>query len=800
MIVKTEIEAELTEIVSQNNTALKKIAQILQKEYNLLSPDIKSVNIRRVYLILNDSNTLSDQAFKRSKDLIIKFTSLKKYLSEQNKLYTYLVLEEGLTKELNDPNYNGEDINRIVNHLKNIINSPQNIIPEIVFGYDPNILRNQDRILYAILSTRTDIKDAINWYRMTNSPVVNNCNPAKNRKPRTSNVSTKPSNYKYINTTKHILSLTRTVTQLSYKKVFPFLLSSTLIFTLISSIYLYRLYNIGTSIRDSLKTQDFSKAHYQSSLLNQQCKIAQSLSASISQIIPEISHRTNIITACLDMSETLMEFSYMANRYYPPSNNIDLKNLASEMNKLTTSWKKTVIHLKDPTIKDLASAIINTQISDTGLASITQTLSVLAEISSSLDSYIPVEDRLRIAILFQNNNELRPTGGFIGSVGLLNINPDFSYELIIKDVYDIDGKLMGHVNPPSPIVQYLNQPAWYLRDSNWSPDFPTSFQNIRWFLKKSIDYEPEVLIAIDTEVLKEFLKIFGPVNATDLSAQITENNLQEVLLEHIETDFFPGSRRKTNILNEIYTDIKFKLISATPKQIISVNEQIHRLLSNKHILITTNNDNVNNFLTRYNWNGRIGHVASHQTDRTNIYYTPVEANLGVNKANKFVDRRYEIDLNLESNRAFSELRIIYQNNSKASSKLEGDYRNYLQIPEQTINNFTASIITPYEKFIISPEIHINSGHKMYGFPYMILHNSNAIFQLNQVHELTDLYTISFRKQPGTITDPITINVNDSFNRQIHFKDLTKGDTLTHNTSLTYNTQLNTDLYISIKLK
>jgi len=80
--------------------------------------------------------------------------------------------------------------------------------------------------------------------------------------------------------------------------------------------------------------------------------------------------------------------------------------------------------------------------------------------------------------------ELRPTGGFIGSFGLLNFENGKLGNLNVNDIYAIDGQLKGHVAPPDELLHFLGQPNWYMRDSNWSPDFPISAERAYMVLGK----------------------------------------------------------------------------------------------------------------------------------------------------------------------------------------------------------------------------------------------------------------------------------------------------------------------------
>src|SRR3989338_4365332 len=84
-------------------------------------------------------------------------------------------------------------------------------------------------------------------------------------------------------------------------------------------------------------------------------------------------------------------------------------------------------------------------------------LSYLSSISYSLDavdSLLPVASafskntgKKTYLVLFQNNLEIRPTGGFIGSYGLLTIEDGHVSDFRIFDVYQADGQLKGHVEP-----------------------------------------------------------------------------------------------------------------------------------------------------------------------------------------------------------------------------------------------------------------------------------------------------------------------------------------------------------------
>jgi len=70
------------------------------------------------------------------------------------------------------------------------------------------------------------------------------------------------------------------------------------------------------------------------------------------------------------------------------------------------------------------------------------------------------------------------------------------------DVDSLDAQLKGGVVPPKGIASYLNEKNWFLRDSNWDPDFPTSAVRAEWFIDKEIGESFDGVFAINYDPAK----------------------------------------------------------------------------------------------------------------------------------------------------------------------------------------------------------------------------------------------------------------------------------------------------------
>lgn len=112
-------------------------------------------------------------------------------------------------------------------------------------------------------------------------------------------------------------------------------------------------------------------------------------------------------------------------------------------------------------------------------------------------------------VLFQNDKELRPTGGFITAYAVFRIESGVIHVDRSDDIYTLDNGIYGKPIAPSPILKYLpNVTTFNLRDSNLSPDFIESMKTFNsLYAKASNKADVDGIIALDTSVLVSTIKI-----------------------------------------------------------------------------------------------------------------------------------------------------------------------------------------------------------------------------------------------------------------------------------------------------
>ncbi len=283
-------------------------------------------------------------------------------------------------------------------------------------------------------------------------------------------------------------------------------------------------------------------------------------------------------------------------------------------------------------------------------------------------------------ILLQNNNELRPTGGFIGSYAQISFEGGKLKKIDVNDIYAIDGQLNLHVEPPKEIKEDLGQNSWYLRDSNWEADFPTSARQAEWFFTKETGQRVSGVVALDIASMEKLLEAVGPLDLPDYSEKITPDNLFEKSITHAENSFFAGSQAKKNFLSALTNGLFNKIFFLPKPNWPGIVKALGDSLESKHMSIFLDDPKLFSYLISQNWAGVLPRQSSGESEKFEDFLAPVEANLGANKSNYYLDRSYNLETVIgKEGDVKHRLKINYVNKSPSNTWPAGVYKNRMRI-------------------------------------------------------------------------------------------------------------------------
>jgi len=392
-------------------------------------------------------------------------------------------------------------------------------------------------------------------------------------------------------------------------------------------------------------------------------------------------------------------------------------------------------------------------------------------------------------ILFENNMELRPTGGFIGSYGVANFGGGKLNGLNINDIYSADGQLKGHIEPPAPIKNYLGEANWFFRDSNWSPDFPTSAERAEWFLNKEMDQQVDGVIAVDLEPIKNILNYTGPIFLPDYNLTITSENLYEKTQEEAQANTFAGSRQKASFLTALSRTLITEVSKMNSKDRILVLKAIYENLVERHIQVYLHDQNLADAMDKLGWDGKIQTYSCGESCYSD-FFGDVEANVGVNKSNYFIKRKIDFNVTVDSQKITRNLTISLANAANPSLGPSGVYKSYVRIMVPSDSNLIGiKRVTGQTETNLLPEITQEKGHQEVGVYIEVNPGSleNLVFEWQNdlsANVAINSYGLFVRKQAGVGADPVSIEFTGVGNAQSSPTfSLTRGSVYTYNTNL-----------------
>jgi hypothetical protein len=246
------------------------------------------------------------------------------------------------------------------------------------------------------------------------------------------------------------------------------------------------------------------------------------------------------------------------------------------------------------------------------------------------------EQMQRYLIVFQNNNELRPTGGFIGSYAEITVDEG---EIISMHVpqggsYDLQGSL--DVNTQSPRPLSVVNPKFEFQDGNFFTHFPDSAEQLEWLYQHSGKATVDGVIAINAEFIQELLQITGPIWLEEYNQDITYENFVDVAQYEAEI----GQDKENNTPKRLITTLTPKVVDRLMHlEDVSLSRLFKVLLKNldtRNILVHFNDQSLQKAASAHRWTGEL---LTTQGD----YLQLVTTNVAGGKSDAFIEDDIFVD-------------------------------------------------------------------------------------------------------------------------------------------------------------
>jgi len=376
-------------------------------------------------------------------------------------------------------------------------------------------------------------------------------------------------------------------------------------------------------------------------------------------------------------------------------------------------------------------------------------------------------------MIFQNEGELRPSGGFWTAYSTLTVNNGKVTPGAASNIYDLDDKLASRVPAPRLIKSYhINVPYLNLRDSNLSPDFPTDAQIfLDQYTKAMGKSNFDAVIAIDTNLLVDMVKVLGKLD-TRVGTFTAEpdkrcDGCPQIIYEMQWMSGRPRDyieKNRKDFMNPLMSALLANVMGSEKSKMGLLMEAFFKNINQKHILVYFPDTETQKIGNLANITGKI-----FDTEKNVDYLHLNDANFASAKSNIFITQKIKHDITIKNGIATHKISVTYTNPAPGSNcNLEkGDlclnastyrdlFRFYTPIGSKLIKMTGSEVDTvQYE------ELNKQVFEGFYGNKFGLNPKSNIKTSIEYTSGATigSTYTLLLQKQPGTKAVDYELTVN-----------------------------------------
>lgn len=370
-------------------------------------------------------------------------------------------------------------------------------------------------------------------------------------------------------------------------------------------------------------------------------------------------------------------------------------------------------------------------------------------------------------VIFQNDAELRPTGGFMTAYAIMRVDKGKVYQEKSDDIYHLDAKFKKRVKPPEMIEKYLPLVFyWYLRDMNLSPDYKESMDTFYSYYK-DVPGEPQVdgIISVDTQVLNDLVTVLGPVEVPGYGKFTSEIdpqcNCPQVIyqLELLaDKPLATIKEDRKGVIAPLLQTILLKAYGSPKNAWPGLFQTGIRNITEKHVLFYMMDNVEQQAVEGVNIGGRI-------KDYEGDYFHVNDANLGGAKSNMYIEEEVAQEVTVNNDGTLTKKVTLTYKNTQPGSNCN------LEAGELCLNGVMRDVVRLYVPkgsklkealgFEVEVETKEDLGKTVFqGFFELRPQNQGKlVFEYTVPIKADKEYRLLIQKQPGKKKPKYTITVN-----------------------------------------
>lgn len=375
----------------------------------------------------------------------------------------------------------------------------------------------------------------------------------------------------------------------------------------------------------------------------------------------------------------------------------------------------------------------------------------------------------RYLVLFQNNAEIRPSGGFIGSFAIV----EFSNYQIKKidfnsNIYKLDKAYTAdHIIPPPMPLEETTGGRWALRDANFAVSFPEAAEKVEWFYTQETGESVDGVFVLNASVLKDYLQLTGPITLTKPDTTITSDNIFTELTEQIEKEYYTTTEnQQTNEPKSILKNMMPEILKrAQGQNKIDLGKFLLSQIENKQILFYVNDKNIEEAILAKNWGGKV-------LDFTGDYLQINVANIDGAKSSLNVAQKVDYEVKNQQGLLFGDLTVT-RTHGGTGIWPDGKNRSWVKtlVPKGSI---LKQATLDGKDVMAKMEKGEEAGKDYFATWVIVPPATSAVLHLNYLLPISkENYQLLIQKQSGSLGDKVKV----IFESRVLYNDILRKDTV-----------------------
>ncbi len=427
--------------------------------------------------------------------------------------------------------------------------------------------------------------------------------------------------------------------------------------------------------------------------------------------------------------------------------------IAQTQAQVKQTKKATFANFKDFSLDDFNQALLALQKQNAAQLSFEQ----------QLNKVLAIDSKKTYALLLQDNQELRPSGGFIQAIALLSFKDGQLIDYQVYDIYQLDQMVPGATDLPPEMKPYVAESKWFAHDANWSVDFPSSANRVAWFIKQATNQQVDGVLTLNYESLATLLATTGEIQLPGFNQSLDHKNFFNRVEGQIENVTNSQNQYFAQEMLEQFMTNLINLPAEKGAQILAFYFQ--QLENNQEFLVFFDSD-LQQVIQELTWDGNLVRPqcpASFMAENClvdSLYIS--ETNIGLNKVNRYIQRQANHQVTFKDNQIIHHYQLDLSNTAYSNNFPFGTYKGYLRIylPENSqleaikldknqlpTDKFTLTKVKGFNLVEVVIEVGLNQTAKL-----------ELYYSQNNPYQKAFTYVFLNQKQAGLSPTPIATSI------------------------------------------